>query len=178
MKINELCKYVTLRTTVIDLNSYITTDNMLQNCEGIRQYDGAEIISSGIAYQEGDILLSNIRPYLKKIWQADRNGSCSPDVLVLRPNSEKVDKQFLYYSLRRNKFFDYIMNEAGTRGLKMPRGNKNGIIKYAIALPSIEEQKRIAKEVAYLDSLIEDAKMIMNNCYIQKKTILERYLQN
>ena len=127
VKISELCKYITLRTTGIEMDSYITTDNMLQNCEGIRPYEGAETISFGIAYQEGDILLSNIRPYLKKIWQADRNGSCSPDVLVLRPNTEKVDKQFLYYSLRRDAFFDYIMNEAGTRGMKMPRGNKEGI---------------------------------------------------
>ncbi len=112
------------------MESYITTDNMLQNCEGIRPYDGTDNITSAIAYQKGDILLSNIRPYLKKIWQADRNGSCSPDVLVLRPNSDKVDSRFLYYSLRRDAFFDYIMNEAGTRGLKMPRGNKDGIVLY------------------------------------------------
>lgn len=176
VKISELCKYITLRTTEIEMDSYITTDNMLQNCEGIRTYDGTENISSGIAYQEGDILLSNIRPYLKKIWQADRSGSCSPDVLVLRPNTEKVDKQFLYYSLRRDAFFDYIMNEAGTRGLKMPRGNKDGIIKYNIALPSMEEQKRIVEEISNLDSLIEDAKSVMNNCSMRKKNILGHYI--
>ena len=176
VKIGELCKYITLRTTEIEMDSYITTDNMLQNCEGIRTYDGTENISSGIAYQEGDILLSNIRPYLKKIWQADRNGSCSPDVLVLRPNTEKVDKQFLYYSLRRDAFFDYIMNEAGTKGLKMPRGNKDGIIKYAMTLPSMEEQKRIVEEISNLDLLIEDAKSVMNKCSMRKKNILERYI--
>ena len=64
------------------METYITTDNMLQNCEGIRSYTGTDNITSAISYQKGDILLSNIRPYLKKIWYADRNGSCSPDVLV------------------------------------------------------------------------------------------------
>lgn len=148
VKINELCRYVTERTSDVDMATYITTDNMLQNCEGIRPYDGTDNITSAITYRKGDVLLSNIRPYLKKIWQADQNGSCSPDVLVLRPNNEKIDERFFFFSLRRDSFFNYIMNEAGTRGLKMPRGNKDGIIKFAIVLPDIEEQKRIANEIS------------------------------
>ena len=158
------------------MDTYITTDNMLQNCEGIRPYDGTDKIPSAIAYQKGDILLSNIRPYLKKIWQADRDGSCSPDVLVLRPNRDKVNEHFLFYSLRRDIFFDFIMNEAGTKGLKMPRGNKDNIIKFAIALPNIEEQNRIANEISHWDSLIEETKNTMSNCATRKKSILERYL--
>ena len=176
VKINELCKYVTLRTTDVDMNTYITTDNMLQNCEGIRPYDGTDNIPSAIAYQKGDILLSNIRPYLKKIWQADRDGSCSPDVLVLRPNTDKVDERFLYYSLRRDIFFDYIMSEAGTKGLKMPRGNKDGIIQYRIALPDLSEQRRLADEIANWYEKIENAQNIMTNCSERKKEIIRQYL--
>ena len=176
MKINELCKYVTLRTTDIYMDTYITTDNMLQNCEGIRTYDGTDNIPSAIAYEKGDILLSNIRPYLKKIWQADRNGSCSPDVLVLRPDTDKVDERFLYYSLRRDVFFEYIMNEAGTKGLKMPRGNKDGIIQYRIALPDMSEQRRLADEIANLYEKIENAQNIMTNCTERKKEIIRQYL--
>ena len=176
LKINELCKYITDRTAVIDMESYVTTDNMLQNCEGIRPYDGSDEITSAIAYQKGDLLLSNIRPYLKKIWQADRDGSCSPDVLVLRPNKEKVDEKFLYYSLRRDVFFDFIMNEAGTKGLKMPRGNKDGIIQYRIVLPDMEEQKRIADEISHYDALIVDAKATMVGCDARKRGVLDKYL--
>lgn len=176
MKINELCKYVTLRTTDIDMDTYITTDNMLQNCEGIRPYDGTDNIPSAIAYQKGDILLSNIRPYLKKIWQADRDGSCSPDVLVLRPDTEKVDGRFFYYSLRRDVFFEYIMNEAGTKGLKMPRGNKDGIIQYRIALPDMSEQSRLADEITNWFEKIEFAQNIMSNCTERKKEIIRQYL--
>ncbi len=159
------------------MESYITTDNMLQNCEGIRPYDGTDNVTSAIAYQKGDILLSNIRPYLKKIWQADRNGSCSPDVLVLRPNSDKVDSRFLYYSLRRDAFFDYIMNEAGTRGLKMPRGNKDGIIQYRIILPNMEEQRKVANKISHYDELIADAKDIMAGCELRKQAIFDKYLK-
>ena len=177
LEINALCKYITLRTNDVDMESYITTDNMLQNCEGIRPYEGTDNITSAIAYKKGDILLSNIRPYLKKIWQADRNGSCSPDVLVLRPDKNIVDERFLYYSLRRDTFFDYIMNEAGTRGLKMPRGNKEGIIRYRIALPDMEEQRKVADEISSLDTLIADAKNTMASCNIRKKVILYKYLK-
>ena len=177
LTINELCKYSTIRTNEIDMKSYITTDNMLQNCEGIRPYDGKDNITSAIAYQKGDILLSNIRPYLKKIWQADRNGSCSPDVLVLRPYKNKVDERFLYYSLRRDVFFDYIMNEAGTRGLKMPRGNKDGIIQYRITLPDMEEQRKVAAEISHWDALIAEAKNTMAGCNIRKQAIMDKYLK-
>ena len=176
VKINELCKYVTLRTTDVDMNTYITTDNMLQNCEGIRPYDSTDNIPSAIAYQKGDILLSNIRPYLKKIWQADRDGSCSPDVLVLRPDTEKVDGRFFYYSLRRDVFFEYIMNEAGTKGLKMPRGNKDGIIQYRIALPDMSEQRRLTDEIASWYEKIEIAQNLMINCTERKKEIICQYL--
>ena len=175
--INNICKYITYRTNEIDMESYITTDNMLQNCEGIRPYVGTDSITSAIAYQKGDILLSNIRPYLKKIWQANRDGSCSPDVLVLRPDTEKVDEQFLYYSLRRDAFFDYIMNEAGTRGLKMPRGNKERIIQYRIILPNMEEQRKIANEISHYDELIAYSKDIMAGCELRKQTVLENYLK-
>lgn len=149
---------------------------MLQNCEGIRPYDGADNITSAISYRKGDILLSNIRPYLRKIWQADRDGSCSPDVLVLRPNRDKIDEQFLFYSLRRDVFFDYIMNVAGVTGIKMPRGNKEGIIKYEIAVPSIKDQKKIAKEVSHYDELILLEKEKIQNCISRKQEIILKYI--
>ena len=48
MIISELCKYVTQRTSHIEMETYITTDNMLQNCEGIRSYTGTDNITSAI----------------------------------------------------------------------------------------------------------------------------------
>ncbi len=174
--ISELCKYVTQRTSHIEMETYITTDNMLQNCEGIRSYTGTDNITSAISYQKGDILLSNIRPYLKKIWYADRNGSCSPDVLVLRPNKNIVDEQFFFYSLRRDSFFDFIMNEAGTKGIKMPRGNKEGIMHYTISLPSLDEQRNIVEEVTHWYQLINKAKVVMEGCEERKRKIVQKYI--
>lgn len=176
MKISELCDFVTTRTSKIDLSSYVCTDNMLQNFEGVIPFEGSAVISSAIQYMAGDILISNIRPYLRKIWHADRNGACSPDVLVLRPNLEKIDTVFLYYSLRRDRFFDFIMEDAGTKGMKMPRGNKAEIIKFEIAVPSPKEQQSIVEEISHLDKLIQQAQKVIENCDSQKQDIVRKYI--
>jgi len=100
-RLSQLCNYSTERTSVIEAATYITTDNMLQNCEGISEYTGTTNIPSAVAYKKGDVLVSNIRPYLQKIWYADRDGACSPDVLVFRVNNDDILSKFLYYSMKR-----------------------------------------------------------------------------
>lgn len=52
---------------MLSIDSYITTDNMLQNRRGITTYTGTfENITAAVGYYCNDILVSNIRPYLKK----------------------------------------------------------------------------------------------------------------
>ena len=75
---------------------YVSTDNLLQNCEGVVPYDGTPEVDSIVEYKKGDILISNIRPYLKKIWMADKDGGCSADVLVLRRIRHDYDSEFVY----------------------------------------------------------------------------------
>ena len=87
---------------------------------------------TAIEYKVGDILISNIRPYFQKIWQADCNGACSADVLCIRANN-KADSKYLYYLLSQQLFFDYVM--AGAKGCKMPRGDKKQIMQWQISLP-------------------------------------------
>ena len=71
--------------------------------------------------------MSNIRPYLRKLWLADRDGGCNPDVMVFRPTKE-IMSEFVYYKLRRQTFIGYVMNDV--KGMKMPRGNKDNIIRF------------------------------------------------
>lgn len=150
---------------------------MLQNFEGIRPFSGTTETDSAIAYKKGDILLSNIRPYLKKLWFADKDGSCSPDVLVFRVTDSRILPEFLYYSLRRDDFIDFIMNNAGTKGIKMPRGNKEEIPNYRITLPSIERQKSILQEIHGYEEIIAEAQKVMNNTSSLKQKVLDRYLK-
>lgn len=159
----------------IESERYITTDNMLQNKMGVLPFVGIANISSITEYKKEDILISNIRPYLKKIWFADKNGGCSKDVLVLRSaDTDKYLPKYIFYMLRRNAFFDYVME--GKKGIKMPRGNKEDILKYKIPIPSIDEQKRIVSQIEALESEIIKARNMIENAASEKQVILDKYL--
>lgn len=159
----------------IESETYITTDNMLQNKLGVLPFEGVANISSITEYKPKDILISNIRPYLKKIWFADKDGGCSKDVLVLRSaDANKYLPKYIFYMLRRDSFFDYVME--GKKGVKMPRGNKEDIMKYKIPIPNIDEQKRIVAQIEALELEITKARTLMERAASEKQAILDKYL--
>lgn len=159
----------------IESETYITTDNMLQNKLGVLPFEGVANISSITEYKPEDILISNIRPYLKKIWLADKEGGCSKDVLVLRSaDTSKYLPKYIFYMLRRDSFFDYVME--GKKGIKMPRGNKEDIMKYKIPMPNIDEQKRIVAQIETLELEITKARTLIGNVASEKQAILDKYL--
>ena len=175
--LSEVAPFVTESTKLDDIpiSAYVTTDNMLQDKLGITTYEGEPNISSITKYQIGDILISNIRPYLKKIWFADSNGGCSKDVLVFRnSNGSMYLSRYLYYALRRDSFFDYVMEDK--KGVKMPRGDKENILKYKLIIPSIEEQQKIVAEIEVLEKEITKAQQIIDNAPALKAAILKKYL--
>ena len=168
--LRDICDYVVTRTNLIE--NYISTENMLPNKGGV--CDTLKVPSGGIGtkYQVGDILISNIRPYFKKIWQADCEGACSTDVLCLRAN-ENVDSRFLYYLLTQQSFFDYVMS--GTKGCKMPRGDKQQIMQWHIHLPSLVEQKKIAGVLSTLDAQIQLNRRITDNLEQQAQALYKSW---
>ena len=154
MELQDICSYVKTKveTSNYSIEDYISTENMLPEKGGITV---ASSFPSGkvTEFQENDILISNIRPYFKKIWKADRRGCCSNDVLCIRANND-VDAEFLYYLLSQDLFFAYVMS--GANGSKMPRGDKQQIMNWEIELPSEkEDQRRIASILSSLDRKIE-----------------------
>ena len=152
-KLGEVCEEIRDRisSAEVPVSAYITTDNMLKNCAGVCEAENLPPKICGLVmYRSGDILLSNIRPYLRKIWLADRNGGASSDVIVLRPISEKAFPRYIYRVLARDEFFDYSM--LNVTGTKMPRGKRDWIKSFDIPIPPLAEQKRI---VAKIDAAFE-----------------------
>lgn len=175
--LNTIAPFATksIKYSDIESETYITTDNMLQNKLGVRPFEGVANISSITEYKPEDILISNIRPYLKKIWFADKEGGCSKDVLVLRSaDTSKYLPKYIFYMLRRDAFFDYVME--GKKGIKMPRGNKEDIMKYKIPMPNIDEQKRIIAQIEALELEITKARTLIENAASEKQAILDKYL--
>ena len=167
--LSDICRFVTNRTCNIE--NYISTENMLPNKGGITSPSNIPC-GSAIAYQLGDVLISNIRPYFQKIWQANCNGACSADVLCIRAN-EEVDCKYLYYLLSQQKFFDYVMS--GAKGCKMPRGDKSQIMQWQISLPPLAEQKRIADILSVIDDKIELNRRINANLEQQAQALFDEY---
>ncbi|MGI6252258.1 MAG: restriction endonuclease subunit S [Aminivibrio sp.] len=157
--LSHLCNYVDERVAVadLDLDTYISTENMLPNKEGVVRSAGLPSVNRTQAYKTEDVLVSNIRPYFRKIWFADRDGGCSNDVLVLR-SKENCNPRFLYYLLSDNNFFDYAT--ATAKGTKMPRGDKVAIMRYAVPDVPIDTQIIIADTLSVLDARIAGNKKI------------------
>jgi type I restriction enzyme S subunit len=150
----EVAEYSKTRISFdrLDKTNYVGVDNLLQNQAGKTESNYVPIEGNLTEYRENDILIGNIRPYLKKIWQADRIGGTNGDVLVIHPTDEVVNPRYLYQVLADEKFFDYNMQHA--KGAKMPRGNKSKIMEYRFPVPkNPEEQERIAFILDKFDAL-------------------------
>ena len=172
----ELCKYSDKRVDSLSLTAknYIGVDNILQNMAG--KTDSSFVPNSGTVteYKSGDILLSNIRPYLKKIWYANNNGGCSNDVLVLQITTQDVNSKFIYYTLKQDVFFDYEMLKP--KGLKMPRGDKQHILDYKIILPSLDKQQKIVSEIEKIEKQIEILEQELSEIPSKKVEVLHKHL--
>ena len=125
----DICSYVTERVSCDTLNNenYISTDNMFANRGGVGI---ASTIPVGkcTSFKAHDVLVSNIRPYFKKIWRASFPGGCSNDVLCFR--TSKGTSSLLYHLLKSDDFFEYVMS--GAKGSKMPRGDKQYILNWEV----------------------------------------------
>lgn len=157
--LDNIGEYVTDKVNIseIDTKKYVTTDNLLQNRQGIVDYEETPNIDRVTKFENNDILISNIRPYLKKIWFADRSGGCSNDVLVIRnANLKKTLPKFLFNILSTDTFFDYVM--ANKKGVKMPRGDKEKILHFLIPLPPLDIQQQIVDACQIIDEDVAAAK--------------------
>ena len=156
-QLKDIATYVSDKIDAKSLNipDYISTNNMLPQRGGIIPCTAKPEASRVTQYLPGDVLVSNIRPYFKKIWFSNRIGGCSSDVIVFRVLDEnKTYPKYLYYLLSQDIFFDYMM--AGSNGTKMPRGNKKLIPEFTFYDVDIEKQKRIANILSAYDDLIEN----------------------
>lgn len=153
IKLSQVATYsdTRIKCSALTSNTYIGTDNLLQNKQGAEISNFTPSSGYTTEYLEGDILVSNIRPYLKKIWYADNNGGSSPDVLTIRPKN--IYPQFLYYALFQDIFFEYAAK--GCKGTKMPRGDKSQIMQFNIPNISDRKQRDIVDILSALDDKIE-----------------------
>lgn len=141
---------------------------MLPNKGGITKAASLPTQEQTQAFMKNDVLVSNIRPYFKKIWYATFDGGCSNDVLVFRAK-DGVSSRFLHYVLADDTFFDYSM--ATSKGTKMPRGDKKAIMEYEVPELLYEDQCKIAGVLEVIDEKIDLNTDINKNLLEQAQSI-------
>ena len=167
--------FSTTRINSSELNedNYVSTENMLQDYQGIMEAKSVPEDVNVISYSCGDILISNIRPYLKKVWKATFNGGCSSDVFVLKAN-DNIESDYLHYVIANDKFINFVMS--GAKGVKMPRGDKKQMKTYSLSLPQIQEQKKIGKMLSLLDERIATQNKVIDKLQSLIKGICNQLL--
>ncbi|MCR5457622.1 MAG: restriction endonuclease subunit S [Clostridiales bacterium] len=173
--LSDICEYRKGKIDVSTLTqeNYISTENMLPNKCGITLAATLPTVPQTQEYIIGDVLVSNIRPYFKKIWKATMKGGCSNDVLVFKAK-KGIDQDFLYYLLADDAFFDYSM--ATSKGTKMPRGDKSSIMQYQVPVFDMTTQKRIAGILRAIDDKIALSNKINDNLSKQIRTLCNAWL--
>ena len=175
-KLSDICEYAKgkIRVSALDENTYISTENMLPNKGGITKAASLPTQEQTQAFMKNDVLVSNIRPYFKKIWYATCDGGCSNDVLVFR-TKDGVSSRFLHYVLADDTFFDYSM--ATSKGTKMPRGDKKAIMEYEVPELSYEDQCKIASILEAIDEKICLNTAINKNLLEQAQSIYSAWFE-
>lgn len=156
--LRDLCSYSTKRISIekLERDNYISTENMLQERAGVISANSLPNTTNVTNFEIGNILISNIRPYFKKIWLANFNGGCSNDVLCIVPKGN-IPSLYLYQILEKDVFFEYVM--AGSKGTKMPRGDKKWIMNYPAIIPNIR----------LLNKFNELIITVQNNIFVRKQ---------
>lgn len=164
--LGDICMYERQRS---EGANFVGTENMLKDFGGVT-FDNSNADGPGTLYHPGDTLMSNIRPYLKKAWLADRKGTCSTDVLVFHPTS--VEPGYLYWLIASDAFVRYVMSAA--KGSKMPRGDKKHIMEMPLLLPNKDEQRKIDDCLSSLNDVIIKAKNELAKWQELKKGLLQQ----
>ena len=173
MKLSEIATFVEdkISSNSISLADYVTTDSLLPNKEGKALATNLPpVICSLTHFRKGDVLVANIRPYLKKVWLADKEGGCSSDVLVFRVK-EGNKSSFLYAIMLQDRFFDYAMK--GAKGSKMPRGDKDQIMRYELPTFSPQEQENIGNLVISITNKLWLNRSINHNLEAMAKQLYD-----
>ena len=168
-RLSDYAEYVS-STACCEAPCYLGTEDMISNFGGVN-IKKSQGNYSGYRFGKNDIILGNIRPYLKKCWISDRQGICSTDLLVM--NVKGIYPEILFMKMCTDEFVIYNMK--GAKGTKMPRGDKKHIMNWTFRLPENgAEQQKIADFLSTFDKKITAEKQVLSDLQEMKKGLLQQ----
>lgn len=121
----------------------------------LRRRTAAElrIISGNYLFNQEHVIYSKIRPYLKKAATPDFAGLCSADMYPLKPVSNLVTRDYLFYYLLSDIFTKQSISHQQRTGI--PKINRQQLCSIPIPLPtSLERQGIITNILGTIDNIM------------------------
>lgn len=171
--LGEVARFVNTKIPIdqVHIEDYVSTENLLPDYRGVERATKLPPSGSAIRYEPDDILLANIRPYLKKVWRSNKSGGASNDVLVIRPRPV-TRKDYLPLVIANDTFINYVMKTA--KGVKMPRGDIASMKAYNVYYPELAEQQKISECVGSLHDLIAAERRKLAALRDHKKGLMQK----
>ena len=173
--IADISKFATgkIGVSALSIENYISTENMLENRGGVCRAASLPSVPTVPSFSKGQVLISNIRPYFKKIWLANFDGGRSNDVLAFSAK-ENDSPEFLYNLLYQDEFFEFMMRTS--KGAKMPRGDKVAIAGWKFPCPGHELRSFFSEKVRPFYSYIERLNAEVEHLSLKRDTLLPKLL--
>lgn len=159
------------------LFNYLALENIESGTGRIINFSpsfGRDIKSNKFVFDRGDILYGKLRPYLRKVVTPDFDGVSATDLLPIKTNEKRLNKQFLKWWLLSPSILDYVTGRQ--TGVKMPRLRSNDLTFLPVPLPSIVEQNKIVNKLEALEKQIFIARTAFEYIPTQIKTFRQSVL--
>lgn len=157
VRLGEVAPYSGSRISsgLLNTTNFVGVDNLVKGMRGKVASEFGPNTKTVTGFTRGDVLIGNIRPYLRKIWFADVDGGCSGDVIVFHPAS--ISPRFLFHTLCSERFWNF--NVQNSKGAKMPRGDRKVLPEFPIPLPPRDVQDDITAHLDAMQALIDNLRL-------------------
>lgn len=160
----------------VDINEHDPLANGLERYVGLEHLDPESLyiqrwglIEEGTSFTRkfvtGQVLFGKRRAYQHKAAVADFDGICSGDILVFEAKDALLP-ELLPFIVQSDPFYEHALNTSA--GSLSPRTKWKDLAAYEFALPSKDEQRRIADILWAADEAIKNFNVVANNIQITR----------
>jgi len=136
--------------TEITDDSYVSLEDIDSDTGEVRVTARETSRSTKFRFCPEHVLYGKLRPYLQKVARPTMSGFCNTDILPLRPG-DRINRDYLFHYLRTPDFTAKAGQAAV--GVNLPRLSPSVLSTFAIPLPTLVEQRRIAEILDKADAL-------------------------
>lgn len=155
----KLCRERSNTPAADGFERYIGLDHIESDDLRIHRWGNvADGVTFTNVFRPGQVLFGKRRAYQRKVAVADFSGVCSSDIYVLAPRDDRLLPELLPFICQTAAFFEHAVGTSA--GSLSPRTNWDSLATFEFALPSVEEQRRLASRLLAVKAAVESYKVL------------------